>query len=452
MRAYFATKLSPNMSRTPNGFLICKNVPIARTGEQEYLGSEIGIEDERKDQLISVIRDEADVFQPETLASFEGAIFTDDHPSAEEVNTQNVQYLQRGFVKDVRRGEGNDADKIVADIIVTDPVTIDEIVDDGKREISCGYKCTYEEVDGKIYQREIRGNHVALVDSGRAGKDVAIKDSTPAVKPRKESFFMKRKDKRKSIFSKLMGVVAHDADPEVVGELVEEIVNSSEGSADEEPVPEKKEEPAPAPAPEPEKAEEAKDDEITDMLKAILDRLDKLEAAKSADEDPLEKLESEVEGGEENAEKPVGEMDEGEETSDEGEETTDEEETADEDGAALDEAEETADEECEDEDTTDEEPAKTTSDKAAIKKAIRDAKKVVAGIKDAKQRKIVSDSMAKLIRKSYGIKATTSKSSYSQINAVKRKANRAADSKRTINIEARQRAYDARNPHLNKKK
>lgn len=442
------------MSRTPNGFLICKNVPIARTGEQEYLGSEIGIEDERKDQLISVIRDEADVFQPETLASFEGAIFTDDHPSAEEVNTQNVQYLQRGFVKDVRCGEGDDADKIVADIIVTDPVTIGEIVEDGKREISCGYKCTYEEVDGKIYQREIRGNHVALVDSGRAGKDVAIKDSSPAVEPRKESFFMKRKDKRKSIFSKLMGVVAHDADPDVVGELVEEIVNNSEGSTDEDPAPapEKKEESAPAPAPTPEKTEETKDDEVTDILKAVVERLDKLEAkleaGKGTDEDPLDKLESEVEGGsEESTEKPVDEMDEGEETADEGEETSDE------DGAALDEAEETADEECEDEDTEDEEAQQSEAkDRAAIKKAIRDAKKVVAGIKDAKQRKIVSDSMAKLIRQSYGIKATTPKSSYSRINAVKRKKQRAADSKQTINIEARQKAYDARNPHLNKNK
>lgn len=447
MRAYFATKLSPNMSKTPNGFLICKNVPIARTGEQEYLGSELGLEDERKDQLVNVIREEREVFSPETLASFEGVIFTDDHPSAEEVNTQNVQYLQRGFVKDIRRGEGNDADKIVADIIVTDPVTIGEIVDDGKREISCGYKCTYEEVDGKIYQREIRGNHVALVDSGRAGKDVAIKDSSHAVESRKESFFMKRKDKRKSIFSKLMGVVAHDADPEVVGELVEEIVSNSEGSADEEPAPEKKEEPTPAPAPEPTKEEPTKDDDISQRFDKLEALLQQLIAGKSADEDPLEKLESEVEGGsEESAEKPVDEMDEGEETTDEGEQT------ADEDGAALDEAEETADEECNDEEATGEEAPKSTSDKAAVKKAISDAKKVVAGIKDAKQRKIVSDSMAKLIRQSYGIKATTPKTSYSAINAVKRKAQRAADSKQTIDIEARQKAYDARNPHLNKNK
>lgn len=442
MRAYFATKLSPNISKTPNGFLICKNVPIARTGEQEYLGSELGIEDERKDQIFVVIREENEVFSPETLASFEGTIFTDDHPSADEVNTENVQYLQRGFVKDVRRGTGADADKIVADIIVTDTVTIGEIIDEGKREISCGYKCTYEEVNGKIYQREIRGNHVALVDSGRAGKDVAIKDGA-AVTPRKELLLMKKSSKRKSILAKLMGVVAHDADPDVVGELVEEIANAESGGDEETPAPApapEKENPAPAPAPEKE-AEPAKDDEITTMLKAIMERLDKLESGKTGDEDALEKLEAEVAGSEESAEKPADQIDEGEPAADEGE-ATDEE-------AALDEAEATSDEETTDEETTDEDaPKAEAKDKAAIKKAIRDAKKAVAGIKDPKQRKTISDSMAKLIRQSYGIKGTTPKSSYKAIATAKKSA-RAAD-KKTFDIESRQKAYDARNPHYNK--
>lgn len=449
MRAYFATKLSPNMSKTPNGFLICKNVPIARTGEQEYLGEELGLEDERREQIVKVIREESEVFSPETLASFEGAIFVDEHPS-DEVNTQNVQYLQRGFVKDVRRGTGADADKILADIIVTDPTTISEITENGKREISCGYKCTYEEADGKIYQREIRGNHVALVDSGRAGKDVAIKDSAAkAVKTtRKEKFFMAKtkNTKHKGILAKFFGVVTHDADPDVVEEIVEELVGNQEADEEPAPAPEKKEEPAPAPAPE--KKEGTKDDDVMTLLKSIAERLDKLEAgaAKGADDDPLAELEKEVEAGsEESAEKPVDEMDE-EKAADESEENTD-------DGAALDEAEKTSDEECSDEDAEEEEPKSEAKDRAAIKKAIHDAKKVVAGIKDPKQRKTVSDSMAKLIRQSYGVRSTTPKSSYSAINAVKRSKSRAtADSRQDINIEARQKAYDARNPHLNDKK
>lgn len=436
MRAYYATKLSPNISEMPNGFLICKNVPIARTGEQEYLGSELGLQDERREQIVIVTREESEVFSPETLASFEGAIFTDEHPS-DEVTTQNVQYLQRGFVKDVRRGSGEDADKALADIIVTDPVTIGEIINDGKREISCGYKCEYVEQDGKIYQKKIRGNHVALVNSGRAGKDVAIKDS--AVKTdRKEKFFMKKNKntKRQNLLSKFMGIITNDADPDVVGEIVEELVSNNE--VDEEPTPEKKEEVAPTPAPE--KKEESKDEDVTALLKSVIERLDKLEAsAKGTDEDPLAELEKEVEAAveAENAEKPVEEMDE----------EAEDEEIADEDGAALDEAEN-----C-DEETEDEEAPKTSSasDSTAIKSAIKEAKKAVAGINDPKQKKRIADSMAKLIRQSYGIKATTLKNSYTAINAIKAKKARTADSKKTVSLEARQKAYDARNPHINNK-
>ena len=445
MRAYFATKLSPNISETPNGFLICKNVPIARTGEQEYLGSELDLQDERRDEIVVVTREESEVFSPITLASFEGTIFTDEHPS-EEVTTQNVQYLQRGFVKDVRRGSGADSDKILADIIVTDPVTIGEIVNDGKREISCGYKCEYVEQDGKIYQKNIRGNHVALVDSGRAGKDVAIKDS--AVKTnRKEKFFMAKKNtKRQNIFSKFMGIVTQDADPEVVGELMEELASKQEENDEEQtpaPAPERKEEALAS-----EKNEQSKDEDVTALLKGIIERLDKLEAgAKGADEDPLADLEKEVEAaaGAEAAEKPVEEMDEGEEAADE--------EASDEEGAALDD-EESCDEEAADEEATDEEEdPKTTSagDRAAIKSAIRDAKKAVAGIKDPKQKKRVADSMARIIRQSYGIKPSTPKNSYAAINAVKSKKAKAVDSGKKIDLQARQSAYDARNPHINKK-
>ena len=39
--AYYGTTLSPNMDRTPEGFLICRNVPINRTGTQIYGAGEL---------------------------------------------------------------------------------------------------------------------------------------------------------------------------------------------------------------------------------------------------------------------------------------------------------------------------------------------------------------------------------------------------------------------------
>ena len=44
MISYYGYTISPNQIETGEGFLICRNVPIARTGDQEYLGSEIGME------------------------------------------------------------------------------------------------------------------------------------------------------------------------------------------------------------------------------------------------------------------------------------------------------------------------------------------------------------------------------------------------------------------------
>ena len=41
-KAYYGSKISDNMTKTPEGFLICHNVPIGRTGEYKYLSCEIG--------------------------------------------------------------------------------------------------------------------------------------------------------------------------------------------------------------------------------------------------------------------------------------------------------------------------------------------------------------------------------------------------------------------------
>ena len=66
---YYGTRLSENISRRdPEGYLLCLNVPVARTGEQEYLPSELGLPG--AGEMISVFRPEEEVFSPETIASF----------------------------------------------------------------------------------------------------------------------------------------------------------------------------------------------------------------------------------------------------------------------------------------------------------------------------------------------------------------------------------------------
>lgn len=169
------TAILPNrMETTPEGFLICRGVPLARTGEQTYYAHEIpGVP--HKNGMIVAVRDEDEVFAPEAIASFWGKIFTDDHPN-DDVTTANFRPLIRGAIMNSRRGEGDEADKLLGDIIVYDPSTIAKIRS-GKREVSNGYDADYEVIEpGRARQVKIRGNHVSLVDEGRCGPACAIRD------------------------------------------------------------------------------------------------------------------------------------------------------------------------------------------------------------------------------------------------------------------------------------
>ena len=176
-RAYYGSKISENITELSDGCLACFNVPIARTGTYKYLREELGLDGSG---IVDVYRTEDQVFNETAIASFEGKAFTDTHPSV-DVDVNNWSIYAKGDVRNVRRGKGELSNCLVADIIVRDPIVIDEIRSGAKREISSGYECEYVEKDGKIYQQNIRGNHVALVQSGRAGSQVKIYDEKKTI-------------------------------------------------------------------------------------------------------------------------------------------------------------------------------------------------------------------------------------------------------------------------------
>ena len=213
---YYGTRLSENISRRePEGYLLCLNVPVARTGTQDYLPEELGMPGSGPPGMIPVLRPESEVFSPETIASFEAMPVTNDHPP-DGVDISNIRALQKGHAHNVRRGSGEESDLLLADLIITDPTLIDLILD-GKREISCGY--TYElcEENGQFIQRKIRGNHVAVVDAGRAGPRVCIKDQKPN-EPERSTHIMKKS------LSKILAHMAKDGDIETVAEIIEEMI------------------------------------------------------------------------------------------------------------------------------------------------------------------------------------------------------------------------------------
>lgn len=176
---YYASKISENLQETPEGYLLCLGVSIARTGEQIYADGETPLES--KDGRVTVSRSEKEVFSPETIASFEGKPFTIKHPS-DLVSPENWGELAVGHIQNVRRGDGDQKDDLVADIMITDQRAI-SLVRDGLRGLSCGYEAEYVQTgDGTGEQIDIVGNHLALVEEGRAGPSYSIKDHTGVFK------------------------------------------------------------------------------------------------------------------------------------------------------------------------------------------------------------------------------------------------------------------------------
>lgn len=189
LRFYAVEQVSPKQSITPEGFLVCHDVPIARTGTQLYLADEVPIEGGAGGQ-VQVHRREDQVFRPETMASFEGKPVTIDHPD-DFVTPENWKELAVGITQNVRRGDGLNQDLLIADLLITDAEAIEK-VRKGLRQVSCGYDADYvQEMPGQGHQENIVGNHVALVDRGRAGPRCAIqdKDSNMATKKKGSTWF-----------------------------------------------------------------------------------------------------------------------------------------------------------------------------------------------------------------------------------------------------------------------
>ena len=432
VRTFYGSKISEHMTTTPEGFLICLDVPIARTGTQEYLGYELGIEEHTNDVFI-VNRTEDEVFSPATIASFEGKCVTEDHPP-DSVTPENVTAYNSGHAQHIRRGTGEQSDLLLADLFITDPRLI-EAIRNGLREVSCGYDCEYTEENGQIFQRRIRGNHVAVVPSGRAGHRVAIQDSQPD--PEKKKGEKKTMEKNKapktsnSLLARLFSRAVKDMEPEEVADTLDEIAQAT--PADETPAA------APAPTDETPAATPAADNDIGVQILAAIKALGEQISAALApkqpetDSDPLQQLMNELQ-------------------------VTAKETPADQEGSETipaDEMPEAQDEEAE--------PAPAASlpenpipgaDKAAVISAINAIKPVIAALPE-NQRKAASDKAAYELRKLLGKDAKAASNGYAGIASTVQNASKAKakDSKKpnADNGEIGRSIMKARNPHYAEK-
>lgn len=168
MRFLVAEKLGPHKFKTPEGYLICTDAILSRTGKQEYKRCELfGDTCEDPDKIVNVERTDDEVFSDKAMASFENKAVCIEHPD-HNVNAENHNELAVGFVRDIHKGEDNGKPVMMGTLVITDKDAVEAVESGEYKELSCGYDCDIDD-DSEPCQRNIRGNHVALCKQGRAG-------------------------------------------------------------------------------------------------------------------------------------------------------------------------------------------------------------------------------------------------------------------------------------------
>lgn len=149
------------------GFMHVTNVPIARVGVFPYLKADRSIEMEAKlpTELLS----------DSTVNSADNRPVTNDHHGL--VTKDNATQLAKGFTADNAHVDDN---TLRVDMTIMDGKLIDAI-NNGKQELSIGFQTNIDQTPGEYngvaydsVQKDIRINHVAVVNQGRAGHKVRL--------------------------------------------------------------------------------------------------------------------------------------------------------------------------------------------------------------------------------------------------------------------------------------
>ena len=161
--------MTEKFTTTDEGFLIGRAV-ITNIGIFPYLMADGSVEYE--------LRHPDDVFTSDSMQSLKMKPLTNDHPS-EILTPENVKDYQVGNVGD--NPFNGDNIHLTIDMIIQDKQAIADVLS-GKRELSCGYSADVVDESGTWMgtrytkrQKNIRYNHVALVDKGRAGEAARVR-------------------------------------------------------------------------------------------------------------------------------------------------------------------------------------------------------------------------------------------------------------------------------------
>ena len=163
-------------------FWIIRDNPIIKTGVFPYLGRQIS-PDLNPTQIYNVLRPEDELFKQKTIDSFNMLPITIGHALLGSKDEGLTPPEEKGIEGTTGEHAKRTGDKMTNTIKLYSERIKDEI-NNGKKELSAGYFCdfmpesgTYQGRHYDYVQRNIDGNHIALVEKGRNGSDVRVMDS-----------------------------------------------------------------------------------------------------------------------------------------------------------------------------------------------------------------------------------------------------------------------------------
>ncbi|MGV7078482.1 DUF2213 domain-containing protein [Testudinibacter sp. P80/BLE/0925] len=303
-----------------NGWFEVKDNPLSKEGVFLYRGNQITLPDGSKppdpDELYPVYRPADELSDKEAIDSFKLVPWVDDHAMLGKEELGMMPAEKKGVCgvigQDVYFKDGTLYGNIKAF-----SEALARRIENGKKDLSLGYRCRYEHSpgvwNGKKYdyiQRNLRGNHLALVTNGRMGAEVQVLDHDDSnigqfnftCDSQMEKKEMDKTNEApvgadsgvtlEALVEQLKQVVSGIAElKEQQGAEVEEEIQDSEAENE-----------APAGISGEESEDEDKSrsdplDKILDMLESISDRLNAVEAkvnGSSEDEDETEQEQSET--------------------------------------------------------------------------------------------------------------------------------------------------------------
>ncbi|HCR4096364.1 TPA: DUF2213 domain-containing protein [Providencia rettgeri] len=222
-----------------NGWLEVKDNPISKVGVFDYLGAEIGAP--VPDKIYRVLRPPEELASEETINSFKLTPFIIEH---EMLGKHATPAEKKGIQGVIGENVYFDPPYLRANIKIFSDVALSNI-DSGKIDLSPGYRSKYEFTSGiyegqhyDVIQRHLRGNHLALVDEGRTGPDVAVQDHLVITIDTKELIRMNEEENKEKQTADEGAFTAEQVT--ALKSIIAEVIAQTQSSTDEEPEEEKK--------------------------------------------------------------------------------------------------------------------------------------------------------------------------------------------------------------------